>query len=223
MKKILSLFVLITMLSGCATQSWKYTSEPKVYKKPEIQKTVVIPPLSDSRENENSMSGYFLAMIPLVPYGTSYFNIPEASPYLPFKPIDDFSKATAEELNNASLFKNVFFSHNTHEGDFFLQGNLIKSKYSVANTFYGLSLPGDLLWVIGLPSGKIRNEIEIEYKLMDKNYNIYFQKKYKESFSCYQGLYYNLTKFQFEELLKKINMQLIEDLRKVIPSLNEKK
>lgn len=129
---------------------------------------------------------------------------------------------TAEELNNASIFKNVFFSHNIQDGDWYLQGNLIKSKYSVANTFYGLSLPGDLLWVLGLPSGKIKNEIEIEYKLMDKNYNIYFQKKYAESSSCYQGLYYNLTSFQFENLLKKINMRLIEDLHLIIPNLKKK-
>jgi len=222
MKKILSLFSLMIFLSGCATQSWKYTSNPKQYSQPEIQKTVVIPPLSDLRDNENSMTGYFVAMIPLVPYGTSYANIPEANPYMPFKPIEDFSKATAEELNNASIFKNVFFSHNTQEGDWYLQGNLIKSKYSVANTFYGLSVPGDLLWIIGLPSGKIKNEIEIEYVLTDKNSNVYFQKKYTESFSCYQGLYYNLTSFQFEKLLKKINMQLIEDLRLIIPDLKKK-
>ena len=222
MKKILSFFIFIVLLSGCSTQSWKYTSNPKQYIKPEIQKTVVIPPLSDLRENENSITGYFVAMIPFVPYGTSYANIPEANPYMPFKPIDDFSKATAEELNNASIFKNVFFSHNIQDGDWYLQGNLIKSKYSVANTFYGLSLPGDLLWVLGLPSGKIKNEIEIEYKLMDKNYNIYFQKKYAESSSCYQGLYYNLTSFQFENLLKKINMRLIEDLHLIIPNLKKK-
>ena len=59
-------FIFIVLLSGCSTQSWKYTSNPKQYIKPEIQKTVVIPPLSDFRENENSITGYFVAMIPFV-------------------------------------------------------------------------------------------------------------------------------------------------------------
>lgn len=31
MKKILSFFIFIVLLSGCSTQSWKYTSNPKQY------------------------------------------------------------------------------------------------------------------------------------------------------------------------------------------------
>lgn len=214
MKKTLTIIALMVLISGCSAKSWKYSSDAKIYKQAEIEATLVVPPLKDSRKNKNSMSGYFVAMIPLVPYGTSYFNIPEASPYLPFKPIEDFSKATAEELNNASIFKNTFFSNNTYDGDLVLQGNLIKSKYSISNTFYGLSLPGDLLWLIGFPSGKIKNEIKVEYRLIDNEYNIYFQKTYKASSSSYQWLYYNVTNFQFEDLLKEINLQLIDDFKK---------
>ena len=227
MKKILSLFILVIMLSGCASvQGWKYTSEPKVYKKPDINKTIVIAPLRDERINENgAKASAWLALIPLVPYSTlSEVNVPESSPFLKFKPIEDFPKAISEEINNASLFMESYFSDRTSDADFILTGTLKESKIIQRWTFYGLSLPGDLLWLLGMPLGRTHNDIEVEFKLIDKNYNIYFEKTYKTKEKFNNGYWTNPHEsFRFEIAFKRIALELIEDLRKVIPSLNDKK
>ena len=226
MKKVLSLFVLVAILSGCTSvQSWKYTSEPKVYKKPDINKTIVVSTLRDERINENgAKASAWLALIPLVPYSTlSEFNVPESSPFLKFKPIEDFPKAISEEINNASLFKESYFSDRTKEADFILTGTLKESKITQTWTFYGLSLPGDLLWLLGAPVGRTHNDIEIEFRLIDQNYRTYFEKTYKSKEKFDNGYWNNPHEnFRFEIAFKRIALELIEDLRLIIPDLKKK-
>ncbi len=225
MKKILTLFVFLTLLSGCASiESWKYTSEPKIYKKPDSNLTLVVTPLRDERINKNgTKASALLAMIPFVPYSTvKEFNIPESSPFLKFKPIEDFPKAISEEIYNASLFKENYFSDRTNDADLILTGTLKKSQIMQTWTFYGLSLPGDLLWLLGAPVGRTHNNIEIEFKLIDKNYKVYFEKNYttKEKFN--NGYWTNPHEtFRFEKAFKRIALELVEDLRLIIPSLKK--
>lgn len=217
MKKILPLFFIFLFCTGCAVQSWKYTSEPKVWKYADSKYNLVVPPLRDSRENENSLSGYFISMIPLVPYATSTFNVPDVR--MNSKPTEDFAKAIAEEIDNASIFKNSSFAFGKNNGDLYLTGDLKSSQHFFTSTFYGLSPLGDILWVLGLPAGKYRFNIEIEFKLIDEKGKIYFCKSYKEEISNIVGIYYGLGKYSFEETLKKISLKLIQDLRELAPTL----
>lgn len=226
MKKIIIAFFAIVTLSACSsTQTWKYTSEPKILKKPDSNLSVVVTPLRDERINENGGGATaLLALIPLVPYSKLMeLNVPEASPFLNFKPIDDFPKALSEEINNASLFKESFFSQRTNDADLVLAGTLKESKIVKNWTFYGLSLPGDLLWVFGAPTGRTHNNIEIEFKLIDKrNYNIYFEKTYKTHEKFNNGYWTNPHEyFRFEKLFKKISLEVVEDLRQLIPALKK--
>ncbi len=221
MKKILTILFIINLCFGCAMQSWKYTSEPKIYKTPESQYTLIVPPLRDARNNENSLGGYFLSMIPLVPYGKSTINVPDIK--MNSKPTEEFSKAIAEEIDNATIFKSSSFSFDKSGADLYLIGELKSSQHIFYSTFYGLSPVGDLLWTIGLPAGKYKFNIEIEYKLVDAQNNIYFVKAYKEELSNIVGLYYGLGKFKFEEVLKTIAKQLLADLNEVAPTLKIKK
>lgn len=225
MKKLLSLLIFANILSGCASvQTWKYTSESPSYKEPILNKTIVVQPLRDERINENgAKASALLALIPLVPYSTlEEYNVPETSPFLNFKPIEDFPKAFSEEIRNASLFKESYFSDKTKDADFILAGTLKKSRITRTIAFYGLSLPGDLLWVFGAPTGWTLNDIEIEFKLIDKNYNVHFIKNYtaKEKFNNRHWTNPHET-FRFEKLIKRIALDLLEDLRKVILSLKE--
>ena len=179
MKQIFNLCLIVFILSGCSSvQTWKYTSEPKIYKKPDLSLSVAVTTLRDERINENgAKASGLLAMIPLVPYSKILeLNIPEASPFLNFKPTEDFSKALAEELNNASIFEEVFYSDRTKDAKLVLRGVLKNTQIKQYWTFYGLSLPGDLLWLFGAPVGWTDNDIEIEYKLIDNDYKIYFEK-----------------------------------------------
>lgn len=221
MKKIILYFIIPILCSSCAMQHWKYTSEPKIYKKPESQYTLIVPPLRDTRNNENSLSGYFISMLPLIPYGTSIVNIPDMR--MNAKPVEDFSKAVAEEIENASIFKSTSFSFSKTGGDLYLVGTLKSTQHIFTSTFYGLTPVGDLLWVIGLPAGKYAFNIEIEYNLVDNEGNIYFSQSYSEETSNIVGLYYGLEEYNFEELLKTISLKLIKDLKKVAPSIQIKK
>ena len=227
MKHVLNLLLITFLLSGCSSvQSWKYTSEPKLYKKADVNLSVVVPSLRDERINENgAKASAWLALIPLVPYSTlNEFNVPESSPFLQFKPIEDFSKAITEELNNASIFNGVYFSDRSKDADLILVETLKESKLKQSWTWYGLSLPGDLLWVFGAPVGWTNNDITIEYKLMDKNYKIYFEKTYTANVEFYNRYWTNPHEiFRFEEAFKKIAMELVFDLRNIAPTIKIKK
>ena len=224
MKKICFTIIVLMALSGCASvQGWKYTAEPKIYKKQDLNLTIAVPSLRDERINENNAfkaSGW-LALIPLVPYSTqSEFNVPEASPFLNFKPTEDFSKAITEELQNSSIFKEVYYSDRTKDADLILSGTLKESHIKKSWTFYGLSLPGDLLWLFGAPTGWVNNDIVIEYKLMDQNYKIYFEKTYTANVEFYNRYWTNPHEiFRFESTLKKISLELVDDIKAIIQQL----
>ncbi len=221
MKKIVLCLFLIFMCSACSVQSWKYTSEPKVYRKEISPYSLVVPPLRDARENENSLSGYFISMIPLVPYGTSTINNPDQR--MNVKAVEEFSKAVAEEIDSASIFKSSSFQFNKTGGDLYLVGTLKNSKQIWNSTFYGLSLPGDLLWLLGLPNGKYHFYIDIEYSLIDKSGNVYFSKSYSADTSNYTGLYYGAGDLGFEKILKQISLKLVNDLQESAPNIRLRK
>lgn len=216
MKNIFAVLFFV-ILSGCANvQTWKYTAEPKSYNVPKIEKTVVVPPFRDIRPNYNSNKYMALAWIPLVPYSQVIeANTPEGLPFSLTNvnsAAETLAKTTAEELNNAAIFKNVYFAFNVEEAQFILEGTLKDFKLERYWTYYGLSLPGDLLWILGFPAGKAYNTITVQYRLVDKNGNELFNKEYSQQESWLQGLYYGLDNYRLEKIMKKINMELVKDL-----------
>lgn len=226
MKQIFNLSLIVFILSGCASvQTWKYTSEPKIYKKPDLNFNVAVTTLRDERINENgAKASGWLALIPLVPYSKIVeINVPESNPYINFKPTEDFSKAIAEELNNASIFEEVYYSDRTKNAKLILTGALKNTKITQYWTFYGMSLPGDLLWILGAPVGWTDNDIEIEYRLIDNDYKIYFKKVYYGNIEFYNRYWTNPHEiFRFEEVFKKISMEVVDDIKSLIPQLQIK-
>lgn len=228
MKKILICLSML-FLTGCVqVHSWKYTTEQRSYEEPKSNLTIVVPPMRDTRKNTNgTKASSMLALIPLVPYSkASVFNAPEGNPFIlnNLKVSEDLAKTTAEELQAASIFKNVHFSFDTKPSDLILEATINKFRIKRYWTFYGLSLPGDLLWYLGLPAGTRHNDIAIKYELKDQKGNIYFSKYYSAHKKAYQGLYYNLDiAGDFEPLMKEINMELIKDLSKVAKDIKLKK
>lgn len=217
------MLVIIFMMSGCSIQGWKYTSEPKIYQKPISNLNLVVPTLQDSRDSNNSL-GALWAFIPLVPFATSELNTPESAAQYRglLKPNEDFAKAIAEEIDNASIFKTASFNYGRTNGDLYLVGTLKKGQVKPTMVTYGLSCYGSLLWYLGLPAEKRRNNIEIEFKLIDENYNVYFTKNYKATEEFWAGLYYDAGKLGMEEALKKLSIELVNDLRNIVPELKFK-
>lgn len=216
-------------LTGCVqVHSWKYTAEQRSYEEPKSNLTVIVPPMRDTRKNTNgAKASALLALVPLVPYSKqAVFNTPEGHPFIlnNLKIAEDLAKTTSEELQSASIFKNAHFGFDTKQCDLILESTISKFRIKRYWTFYGLSLPGDLLWYLGLPAGTRHNDIAIKYELKDQKGNIYFSKYYSVHKKAYQGLYYNLDiAGDFEPLMKEINMELIKDLSKVAKDIKLKK
>lgn len=220
MKKI-AILLLMVFLTGCAVSNkvWKYTAEPPTYKETEVKARLQVNKFNDLRENDNEiMSGgkFFLAMVPLVPYTTvSDLKVPEG--LLPKAP-DIFAEATGEEIRNAGIFEDVIIlpPSQKNNADYLLEGTILSTNVRQTISFYGLSLPGDLLWLFGAPPGKAYNNISIKFRLINKKYEILFEKVYNREKDWWLSYYSNQGLNFYEELYKSINMELLHDLREVL-------
>jgi len=215
--KILSCLILLT---GCVNhRGWTYQASPKEYRKAEIQKTIAVLPFTDKRENVN-YDRTAIGLIPLVPYGWLDFRTPETIMNQQFNPKEDFAKATAQELSSASIFKDVFFSYKEENSDYILVGELEESNIKSKIFFYGLSAPGDLLWLIGLPAGTYSNEVSITFKLMDKNYDVKFSRRYSENIKETRWIYEGtMPLISLDKPLKTILLQLKDDIKDISKNL----
>jgi len=129
--------------------------------------TIAVMPFEDDRPLENSNAGFYVAMIPLVPYGTAVFNRPEAASVYSygFEMPDDLARAAEDSLRRSGMVRRSFFTYGSDldEADYVLRGVTNSTTYKRTVTFYGLSLPGDLLWLLGFPTGN--NEVSLDLNL----------------------------------------------------------
>jgi hypothetical protein len=221
---------MVFSFTGCATnKQWQYTPEPESINKAKIDKTVAVPPLFDNRLSDNSnMIGMYL--IPIMPFGWQELNTPEGlqshitSAGWLWKPTDDMSKAVAEEINNSRIFKEAFFTNRASDGDIVLEGTIKSTKYNGKILSYGLSVEGPILWLIGLPCGTFNNELILGFKLVDKKNNntVLWEKNYNQSISNTAWLYYLPSDFEYSSMLKKILIQVTNDIRSDAESINKK-
>ena len=195
---------------------------------PLIDKAVVVTPFNDQRINENSnMVGMYL--IPLMPFGWQDLNTPEGvsmhvnSALWLWRPNEDIAKATSEELNNSRIFREAFYSTRASEGDLVLQGTIKSSKYKGKIITYGLSVEGPILWLIGLPATNISNELVIAFKLEDhKNNRTLWEKEYREEISKTSVLYYLRSDFDYPDMLKKMLLNVVRDMKAEVPSIRNR-
>ncbi|MEN6622436.1 MAG: hypothetical protein ABFD50_12895 [Smithella sp.] len=223
MKKALFLFCCLCLLfTGCASQrAWTYKAEPFVPATPLLSRSVAVPPLSDQRENTNSnMVGMYA--IPLMPMGWQDFNTPEGvqmhinSGLWIFRPNEDFAKAIAEELQNSSMFKEVFFTHRPSDADLTLKGKIISTKYNGKLITYGLSVYGPLLWFIGFPSAYVSNDLSLQLELVDlKTNSVLWQQSFQKDSGSLSFLYVMQPDFMYDNLLKEV-------MKEAIPSIKDK-
>jgi hypothetical protein len=185
-----------------------------------VNKSVAVTPLADSREHINQ-NRLLLMFIPLMPYGWMDFNTPEGeqshinSGIWLFTPAEDVAKAIAEEINNAGIFKEAFFTDKASEGELNLKGNL-KSTYYYGKLFsYGLSIFGPDLWFIALPAGTCENMLEISLELVESSTgNILWSGQYKKDYREVFWTYDVSADFYYDRLLKEIMQEVIPSLQK---------
>src|SRR5208283_3383199 len=84
MKKIIAILVSVVVLSGCGTYAkFTYPSDynqlTQIYEKPMYQMNVGVLPLDDKRLNQNNSGGYWLYLIPLMPFGQAQYTRPDSA------------------------------------------------------------------------------------------------------------------------------------------------
>jgi hypothetical protein len=220
---ILMVFFLIVqvLFSGCTSQRvWTYSPEGKIELEPLLDKSVAVPPLIDERVNMNlNRSG--LGLIPFFPYGWQTMYTPEggqehrASGFWLFIPTEDFAKAIAIELQNSSLFEQVFFTHRPSEADLSLKGTIESTQYTSKMYTYCFSLMGVYLWLFGFPSGSASNELILDLKLVDNTTDqIIWESRYKKSARSTSWIYALNSDFFYDTMLKEIMEEVIASLKK---------
>ena len=220
MPLVLSILAAL-IFSGCAEQRvWTYRADPYVRTEPLVNKSVAVPPLTDSRINENTnLIG--LMYMPLMPVGWMTLNTPEGgqrhnlSGLWLFRPAEDIAKAVAEEINNSGIFKEVFFTNIPSGGELILRGNL-KSTYYYGNFLtYCLSVFGVSSWFI-MPAGTYENSLEIAFELVEPSTgSLLWNGTYRKDFNKTFWIYAPGADFRYDQLLKEI-------MKEVIPSLRSK-
>ena len=121
MKDYLKIFALafVVITTGCANQkSLVYSANSYAASDVIESKKAVVLPFKDSRINENK-NHIAMYMIPLMPFGTADYNVPEGQQqhvvsglWTNYKPVEDYPKALAVELTNASVFEETYFDFN---------------------------------------------------------------------------------------------------------------
>ena len=71
-----------------------------------------------------------------------------------------------------------------------------------------------MLWFVGFPATSISNELIISFKLVDKTKNIVlWEKEYQQEINRCNWFYYMRSDFEYSQLLKKIMVDVINDIR----------
>ena len=220
-KQFFTLIVLL-YLTACSGHVWEYEPQTPSQHPPLIQSHLNIAPFIDERTDSALIEwSSALALVPFVPYSKArVINLPDQS-FMGFegKATDKLRQALSDEIIAHNLFKTVSESDATTKNSYILSSKLKKFRVKSYWSFYGLSIVGIGLWYLGAPAEKIYNDVIIEFKLTDTFGTCYFQKEYTAQSNRFLGFYYNQNIFQFEEAVKSIYLQLVNDLKIVINKL----
>lgn len=225
-KRAVSLLILAAVVSGCQNiRSWSYSPAPRASSAPIADKSVAVLVFEDRRKNENS-NRIMLYLIPLMPFGWADFETPEGvqmhinSGIWQFRPPDDFTRAFAQEVENARIFRETFVSNKPSEGDLVLTGEIVETGYHGKLYSYCLSAYGPILWFIGLPASTVSNSLELRLRLARTpsdpplwTYTI--QEKISET----SWLYVMESDFRYDELLKKGMPGALQSLQEAVRKL----
>jgi hypothetical protein len=220
-KQCLVLVLLVAWLAaGCSSQrGWAYIPTTPITQSPRMAKAVAVVPFIDQRPRQNK-NNLGLRLIPLMPFGWQELNSPEtieghiASGLWQFRPAEDMAKALALEVQNRHLFKEVFFTFRESDGELVLRGTLLSTGYQGTLYSYGLSIYGELLWVLGFPAGKVKNDLSIELRLDDRTSGqTVWEKQYKADHD--EGVYWAYaipSDFWYDSMLKDLMPTILSDL-----------
>jgi len=171
----------------------------------------------------------WLYLIPLMPYGFVSYERPDAARTFntiaeyEFQVDEDLAKAAVRSLDQSGLFKRVYFTFGgeTREADYLFEGVARRTHYDGKLITYGLSVYGPLLWFLGLPAGTSGNDVELTFRLLDRDLNEVWSHSYEGRESITQGLYYNFGNdvLNFATLMEQAMNGALRDLAQHLDDL----
>ncbi|MFQ5992449.1 MAG: hypothetical protein ACE5NA_08435 [Nitrospiraceae bacterium] len=174
----------------------------------------------------------WLILIPLMPYGWTIFERPEAAwkfisiDKYDFTLDEDLGKAAARSFEESGLFRRVYFTPGgqTREADLLLQGTALRTTYEGKLYSYGLSLLASAVWLIGAPGGESKNALELTLVLKTKDGREVWSHAYSGEASITQGLYYNYGTdvINFSVLTQRSMNQALQELATELPDIAKK-
>jgi hypothetical protein len=188
------------LLAGCSTRAgWQYQpSATKVASTP-LPVTVAVEHFRDQRGTENSRY-FWVCVIPLVPYCTADYKRPEnANGFLTeaaynFRPSDDLAQATAAELSQAGMFREVYVTDRTSDpnAQLAIRGNITSTDWDGSAYSYLIGPYAGLFYILGLPMGSVQDTLSLNLELVDNsNGQVLWTHAISQNYEKTEGLYYN--------------------------------
>jgi hypothetical protein len=169
-------------VSGClGNRNWQYPpSDSGTYLENRAASAVaakaIVLPLEDLRGKEVKEE-YWKSYIPLVPYGDTMYQRPEAAEnpekvdVVRFDPPQDFAKAIAAELSQAGIYSSVKYAKDAQlePADVAFHGRLRSTEWKRRLYTYLLGPLGPIFWILGLPMSETTTGLELDLRLTPAN------------------------------------------------------
>ena len=178
------ILVMLAMMavSGClGNRNWQYPpSASGTYLENKAASAVaakaLVLPLEDAR-GKGVKEEYWKATIPLVPYGDTMYQRPEAAEnpeevdIVRFDPSQDFAKAIAAELSQSGIYSSVKYAKDTQQepADVVFRGRLRSTEWKRRLYTYLLGPVGTIFWMLGLPMSETTTGLELDLRLTPVN------------------------------------------------------
>ena len=179
---LVMVFFCLSTVTGClGKRDWQYPPAStgsflnEKASSPISAKAIVLP-LEDLRGNEVKEE-YWKAAIPLVPYGDTKYQRPEAVPnpeevdVVKFDPTNDLAQSIVAELKHAEIFSSVSFAKDEGQqpADLAFRGRLRSTDWSRRLYSYLFAPVGVVFWMLGLPMSETTTALELDLRLTPIN------------------------------------------------------
>jgi len=175
--------------------------------------------VQDKREERSGLGSQLWALAPLVPYAQGTMTkmrlgFAEVSGL----PVADYSHVlgllVAKAIRVGGVAEYARYEtdrRNLNQYELVLKMIFNQFSYSEGMFLYGLSAPGDLLWLIGLPMGRVGCKVDVQYALIEQHTGtVLASGAFNDDTARLVGLYYNGSSLRRgarllnEELLQRV-------------------
>ena len=219
---------LVVVLSGCSSRAgWQYQASATRVAAAPAPVVVGVEHFQDKRGTENSRY-FWVCVIPLVPYCTStYKQLENANGFLTeaaynFRPSDDLAKATADELQQAGLFQEVYVTDRPSDpnANLLLRGTVLNTDWVGTQYSYLVSGYAGVFYLLGLPIGTVDDSLSLTLELVNNaNGQVLWRHEITGHYEKTEGFYYNYAQdFGYPQMFHEGIAPAISELQNFVNS-----